>query len=62
MRVRVCMQPLLACEGLHGVTAALGCWLQAFKPSIPNLVYQYNMYANFPTTRLCVRNPEIPED
>lgn len=32
-----------------------------FQPSIPNLVYQYNFYTNFPPTALAARNPEIPE-
>jgi len=33
-----------------------------FQPSIPNLVYQYNSYANFDAvSHLNVRNPEIPE-
>ena len=44
------------------VGAVLVCRPQAFKPSIPHLVYQYNMYANYPCTRLSVPNPEIPED
>ncbi len=39
----------------------LNCKPQAFKPSIPNLVYQYNSYANFDTIALCKTNPEIPE-
>lgn len=34
---------------------------QKFKPSIPNLVYQYNLYCNYPSTGLDVLNPEIPE-
>ncbi|KAG1657443.1 hypothetical protein FOA52_011723 [Chlamydomonas sp. UWO 241] len=34
----------------------------AFKPSIPNLIYQYNLFTNFPPAVLCEKNPEIPED
>ena len=34
---------------------------QAFKPSIPNLVYQYNFYTNYGSKRLSVNNPEIIE-
>jgi hypothetical protein len=32
------------------------------QPSIPNLVYQYSMYANYESPRLTQPNPEIPED
>ena len=40
----------------------LGCKPQAFKPSIPNLVYQYNSYANFEGAEFLGKaNPEIPE-
>lgn len=40
----------------------LGCRPQAFLPSIPNLVYQYNFFTNFePTAALHVKNPEIPD-
>lgn len=35
---------------------------QAFMPSIPHLVYQYSMYANYPTTHMAKKNPEIPDD
>ena len=41
----------------------LKCTPQKFKPSIPNLVYQYNSYANFEgAVFLGVVNPEIPVD
>ncbi|KAF5838692.1 hypothetical protein DUNSADRAFT_2388 [Dunaliella salina] len=33
-----------------------------FKPSIPNLVYQYTLFTNFEPTVLCELNPEVPED
>ncbi len=32
---------------------------KAFKPSIPNLVYQYNFYSNFDAKELDEKNPEI---
>ena len=32
-----------------------------FRPSIPNLVYQYSMYANYESEGLDKINPEIPE-
>lgn len=34
----------------------------AFKPSIPHLIYQYNIFTNFQPKVLGARNPEIPED
>ncbi|CAN0468825.1 unnamed protein product, partial [Phaeothamnion confervicola] len=34
----------------------------AFKPSIPNLVYQYDFYTNYESPRLAKRNLEILED
>uniref|UniRef100_A0A0G4I283 Uncharacterized protein n=1 Tax=Chromera velia CCMP2878 TaxID=1169474 RepID=A0A0G4I283_9ALVE len=33
-----------------------------FKPSIPHLVYQYDLFANFPVAVLSEKNPEILED
>lgn len=33
----------------------------AFKPSIPNLIYQYDLYCNFEPTVLSQSNPEVPE-
>ncbi|CAM9178573.1 unnamed protein product [Laminaria digitata] len=33
-----------------------------FKPSIPNLVYQYSLYVNYESDRLGAANPEIPAD
>ena len=32
-----------------------------FRPSIPNLVYQYSFYANYEHPGLLEKNPEIPE-
>ena len=34
---------------------------KAFRPSIPNLVYQYSLYATFSSEGLEAKNPEIPE-
>ena len=34
---------------------------QAFKPSIPHLVYQYNFYTNYGSKHLSESNPEIIE-
>lgn len=33
-----------------------------FKPSIPNLVYQYSLYVNYESHRLSAENPEIPAE
>ncbi|KAG2496682.1 hypothetical protein HYH03_005100 [Edaphochlamys debaryana] len=33
-----------------------------FRPSIPHLIYQYNLFTNFPPAVLCETNPEIPPD
>ena len=35
--------------------------IQVFLPSIPHLVYQYNLFTNYPPLVLNVKNPEIPE-
>jgi hypothetical protein len=32
-----------------------------FRPSIPHLVYQYSLYANYDSEGLGNKNPEIPE-
>ena len=34
---------------------------RAFRPSIPNLVYQYSFYSNYESEGLNSKNPEIPE-
>ena len=38
----------------------LGVAPGAWQPSIPNLVYQYDLYTNYPSKRFAERNPEIP--
>jgi hypothetical protein len=43
----------LLLEHLGGVSAV-------FQPSIPNLVYQYNLFTNYPSTVYSELNPEIP--
>lgn len=37
----------------------LGAGPCAFKPSIPNLVYQYSLYVNYDSKRLGAANPEL---
>ena len=39
----------------------LDCQRKQFRPSIPNLVYQYSLYANFDSEGLNGPNPEIGE-
>ena len=38
----------------------LGADRMKFRPSIPNLVYQYSLYATFTSEGLDQQNPEIP--
>ena len=39
----------------------LGCKKKTFRPSIPNLVYQYSLYSTYESEGLNTKNPEIPE-
>ena len=39
----------------------LGCNKKPFRPSIPNLVYQYSLYATYESEGLNNKNPEIPD-
>uniref|UniRef100_A0A061R709 N6-adenine methyltransferase n=1 Tax=Tetraselmis sp. GSL018 TaxID=582737 RepID=A0A061R709_9CHLO len=34
---------------------------QMFKPSIPNLIYQYDLFTNYHSSRFSQPNPEIPD-
>lgn len=40
----------------------LGCSQPRFRPSIPNLIYQYSFYVNYPSAPLAQLNPEIDEE
>lgn len=40
----------------------LGCAQPRFRPSIPNLIYQYSFYANYPAGPLMQLNPEIDDE
>jgi len=42
--------------------ALLGCHQPRFRPSIPNLIYQYSLYVNYPAQTLMKLNPEIDEE
>jgi hypothetical protein len=42
--------------------ALLGCAQPRFRPSIPNLIYQYSLYVNYPSAPLMKLNPEIDEE
>ena len=46
-------------EGIGGVPKA-GVLSVKFRPSIPNLVYQYKTYTNYHSERLAKKNNEIP--
>ena len=49
-------------ENAELLKALFGCQSTTFKPSIPNLVYQYSVFTNFASDCLNARNPEIPLD
>ncbi|DAZ98730.1 TPA: hypothetical protein N0F65_006762 [Lagenidium giganteum] len=40
----------------------MGCAVQKFKPSIPHLVYQYALFANYETSKLRDLNPEVDDE
>lgn len=42
--------------------ALLGCYQPRFRPSIPNLIYQYSLYINYPSEPLMKFNPEIDDE
>ncbi|CAM9611944.1 unnamed protein product [Sphacelaria rigidula] len=48
-------------ENAHFMEELLGATPRAFKPSIPNLVYQYSLFTNYESERLSAANPEILE-
>ena len=47
-------------ENKEFMNELLGVSPLKFRPSIPNLVYQYSFYANFTDERADQLNPEIP--
>ncbi|CAM9116743.1 unnamed protein product [Ascophyllum nodosum] len=49
-------------ENASSMNELLGATPCKFKPSIPNLVYQYELFTNYHSERLNVPNPEIPSD
>jgi hypothetical protein len=49
-------------ENVSFMKELLGVSPQVFMPSIPTLVYQYNLYASYDSKHLNVKNPEIPDD
>jgi hypothetical protein len=38
-----------------------GATRRKYRPSIPNLVYQYSLYSNYESEGLLNKNPEIPD-
>jgi EEF1A lysine methyltransferase 1 len=49
-------------ENTDLLAAELGLRRAVFRPSIPHLVYQYEVFVNFDPVHLAVPNPEIPAD
>ena len=43
------------------LNSLLGVSSTAFQPSIPNLVYQYNLFTNYESRVFSTKNPEIPD-
>ena len=48
-------------ENREMLKGMLGVEPKAFKPSIPHLVYQYDLYTNYESQRFSVPNPEVPD-
>lgn len=48
-------------ENKEFMNELLGVKNIAFRPSIPNLVYQYSFYTNYEDDKQAEQNPEIPE-
>ena len=48
-------------ENEANIKELIGADRKAFRPSIPNLVYQYSLYATFSSEGLDQKNPEIPD-
>ena len=55
---------IIACsiaENKDKLKNLLNLEMKNFQPSIPHLVYQYNIFANYDDEELNKKNPEIPE-
>lgn len=48
-------------ENAEVLNEILGVTPTVFQPAIPNLVYQYNLFTNYPSDTYSKRNPNIPE-
>ena len=46
-------------ENFEMLNKLLGVTKKTFRPSIPNLIYQYSFYSNYESSRLNEVNPEI---
>ena len=56
---------IIACsiaENKDRLKKLLNLDIKTFQPSIPHLVYQYNIYANYDDEELNKKNPEIATD
>ena len=49
-------------ENEEMILELMGARRREFRPSIPNLVYQYSFYATYDNQELDEKNPEIPDD
>jgi len=66
-----CAKALLKSEGIYLISTIdeneamikelTGSLRRTFRPSIPNLVYQYSFYSSYSHPALDEQNPEIPE-
>ena len=48
-------------ENEEMIAELMGAKKKEFRPSIPNLVYQYSFYATYEDEALDQKNPEIPD-
>lgn len=49
-------------ENWKFLESMLNLWLCSWRPSIPNLIYQYSLYTSYASKRFSVLNPEIDSD
>ena len=59
MKDNACIIATTVDENAVLMKALFGCKPSLFRPSIPHLVYQYSVYANFPSSVLADKNPEL---
>ena len=47
------------CENADVMAALFDCKPTRYRPSIPHLIYQYSVFANFPSSLLAQKNSEL---